>query len=131
MASTPKNPDIGTCPCITCSTACPLRKRADKKLYVTCAKHGVYCPKDQEWIIDNATMWPEGIKPAEPKETLEESPPVEVVKAKADPDPPKETPEVKPKSDPAPAEDPPAGPGRNFRKYMSDLDSELEEYMSK
>ncbi len=132
MANLSKNPDIGTCPCITCGVDSPLRKDAGKNLYVTCKQHGKYAPKDPEWILDNATMWPLGVKPADPEPIPDPDPgpdpdPAETLRFELEPDP-----DPIPEPDPDPIPDANLGkPGHNFRKYLQDLDSNFEEFFSK
>lgn len=68
MARHPINPDIGEILCPLCNELAPVRKDRNGKLYYV-SEAGMIkpnMPEGQNWLLDNAVIWPHGGKPAKP-----------------------------------------------------------------
>ncbi|NKF52784.1 hypothetical protein G3R49_19695 [Shewanella sp. WXL01] len=79
MARKPKNADIGTIKCPICGDDALVRRDCNGKLYYV-GKAGMIkpnLPSGQNWMLDNATIWPLGKKPVNepaPQITQEQPP---------------------------------------------------------
>ncbi|MPY23913.1 hypothetical protein [Shewanella sp. YLB-07] len=65
MARNPINPDIGEILCPLCNKLAPVRKDRNGKLYYV-SKAGMIkpnLPAGQDWLLNNAVIWPHGVKP--------------------------------------------------------------------
>ncbi|WP_025822954.1 hypothetical protein [Shewanella marina] len=66
MARNPKNPDIGEIVCPFTNEVAPVRRDRNGKLYYS-GSAGMIKPNNpmgQEWMLNNANIWPHGRKPA-------------------------------------------------------------------
>ena len=75
MPRNPINPDIGEIKCPMCNNIAPVRKDRNGKLYYVSDAGMIKpnMPEGQNWLLENAVIWPHGVKPKdsvnEPKST--------------------------------------------------------------
>ena len=65
MARNPINPDIGEIQCPMCHKIAPVRKDRNGKLYYVSDAGMIKpnMPEGQNWLLENAVIWPHGVKP--------------------------------------------------------------------
>lgn len=68
MPRNPVNPDIGEINCPMCNKPAPVRKDRNGKLYYVSDAGMIKpnMPEGQNWLLENAVIWPHGVKPNEP-----------------------------------------------------------------